>query len=64
MATMTHAHSTEMQECIDNCLRCHSAKSGFRVSPHGPDFDPEHVADKSTQSCGICHFTIPGASSP
>ena len=46
------------------CLRCHSAKSGFRVSPHGPDFDPEHVADKSTQSCAICHFSIPGSSSP
>jgi hypothetical protein len=43
------------------CLRCHSAKTGFRVSPHGPDFDPGHVADKSTQSCGICHFSIPGA---
>ena len=43
------------------CLRCHSAKSGFRVSPHGPDFDPDHVADKSTQSCAICHFDLPGA---
>lgn len=43
------------------CLRCHSAKTGFRVSPHGPDFDPDHVADKSTQSCAICHFSLPGA---
>jgi hypothetical protein len=43
------------------CLRCHSAKSGFRVSPHGPDFDPEHVASKSTQSCGICHLSLPEA---
>lgn len=46
------------------CLRCHSAKLGFRVSPHGPDFDPDHIADKSTQSCGICHFSIPGSEAP
>jgi hypothetical protein len=31
------------------------------VSPHGPDFDPEHVASKSTQSCGICHLSLPEA---
>jgi hypothetical protein len=54
-----------LESCVSchsegTCLRCHSAKTGFRVSPHGPDFDPDHVADKSTQSCGICHFSIPG----
>lgn len=46
------------------CLRCHSAKSGFRVNPHGPDFDPGHVAGKSTQSCAICHLSLPGAAEP
>lgn len=55
-----------LESCVSchseaTCLRCHSAKSGFRVSPHGPDFDPDHVADKSTQSCGICHVSLPGA---
>ena len=37
------------------CLACHSAKQGWRVNPHGPDFDPERAADRSTQSCAICH---------
>lgn len=41
------------------CLRCHSARSGWRVNPHGPDFDPGNVADKSTQACAICHFGLP-----
>lgn len=41
------------------CLRCHSAKFGFRIDPHGPGFDPNRIADRSTISCGICHFSIP-----
>jgi hypothetical protein len=49
-----------MEECAschqqDSCLRCHSAKAGWRVNPHGPDFDPDRVADRSRESCGICH---------
>jgi len=38
-----------------SCLACHSAKQGWRVNPHGPDFDPTRAADRSTQSCAICH---------
>lgn len=34
------------------------------MSPHGPDFDADPVADKSTQSCGICHLSVPGAAEP
>jgi hypothetical protein len=49
--TTCHAQST--------CLRCHSAKSGFRISPHGPGFDAGAAADRSTQACGICHFSLP-----
>ncbi len=49
--TTCHAQST--------CLRCHSAKSGFRISPHGPGFDAEAAADRSQQACGICHFSLP-----
>jgi hypothetical protein len=48
----------------DTCLRCHSAKAGLRVSPHGPDFDPDRVADRSTMSCAICHFDLPGSVEP
>ena len=40
-----------------SCLRCHSAKFGLRISPHGQDFDPKRVADRSTMSCGHCHFS-------
>lgn len=46
-----------------SCLRCHSAKEGFRVNPHGPDFDPERVREKSEMSCGLCHFGF-GLDSP
>jgi hypothetical protein len=24
MTTMTHMHSAEMQQCIDNCMQCHA----------------------------------------
>lgn len=41
-----------------SCLRCHSAKEGFRVNPHGPDFDPD--ASKAKGSCTLCHFGQPG----
>ncbi len=49
-----------MDSCVSchqqtECLACHSAKQGWRINPHGPDFDPERAADRSTQSCGICH---------
>lgn len=47
-----------------SCLRCHSARQGFRVSPHGPDFDPGAVAGKSTMSCAVCHRSLPGGTSP
>ena len=38
-----------------SCLRCHSARFGLRISPHGPGFDADRVAARSTMSCGICH---------
>lgn len=44
-----------------SCLRCHSAKAGFRINPHGPGFDPNRIADRSTISCGICHISIPSS---
>jgi len=54
METCTSCHTQ------DSCLRCHSAKAGWRVNPHGPGFDPNRIADRSTISCGVCHFSIPG----
>lgn len=47
-----------------SCLRCHSAKAGLRINPHGDDFDAARVADRSTQSCAICHFALPGGIEP
>lgn len=49
-----------MEECTTchqqtSCLRCHSARSGWRINPHGPDFDPDRIAQRSTESCSICH---------
>lgn len=38
-----------------SCLRCHSAKAGLRINPHGPGFDADRLAARSTMSCGICH---------
>lgn len=38
-----------------DCLVCHSAKTGRRVNPHGPGFDPEHLRDKSAELCLYCH---------
>ncbi|HKK08063.1 MAG TPA: cytochrome c3 family protein [Gemmatimonadota bacterium] len=53
-----------MESCVachqqSSCLRCHSAKGGFRIDPHGAGFDPDRLGDRSTISCGICHFSIP-----
>jgi len=49
-----------MEECTTchqqtSCLRCHSARAGWRINPHGPDFDAERIAKRSTESCSICH---------
>lgn len=50
-----------LESCVSchqqtECMACHSAKSGWRINPHGPDFDPSRVADRSEQACGQCHF--------
>jgi len=44
-----------------SCLRCHSAVEGFRINPHGPDFDAD--AEKAKGSCTICHGSSPGGES-
>ncbi|MFQ5746759.1 MAG: cytochrome c3 family protein [Gemmatimonadota bacterium] len=43
------------------CLRCHSARGGWQVNPHGARFDADRLADRSTIGCGLCHIDIPGS---
>ncbi len=40
-----------------DCLRCHSASAGMRVSPHGPDFPSSSIADRNKAMCTACHVT-------
>jgi c(7)-type cytochrome triheme protein len=42
-----------------DCLQCHSARSGWRINPHGPDFDAGRMGDRSLESCSVCHFGDP-----
>ncbi|MEX0892562.1 MAG: cytochrome c3 family protein [Gemmatimonadota bacterium] len=43
-----------------DCQQCHSATGGWRISPHGPDFDPTRMADRNKLTCRRCHIAIPG----
>lgn len=38
-----------------DCLRCHSAQSGMRVNPHGPDFNASNIGDLNQAMCRLCH---------
>jgi len=38
-----------------DCLRCHSARTGWSINPHGPDFDPGALRDASLVMCSVCH---------
>ena len=42
-----------------DCLRCHSAKTGWRINPHGNDFDADRLGDRSLLMCSRCHFSDP-----
>jgi predicted CXXCH cytochrome family protein len=51
----------DLESCVSchqqtECMACHSAKAGWRINPHGPDFDADRAADRSRQSCSYCHF--------
>jgi predicted CXXCH cytochrome family protein len=63
---LTHGQAARqgMESCAachqqTDCLRCHSARSGWRIDPHGPDFDPDRLGDRSLESCAVCHFADP-----
>ena len=38
-----------------DCAQCHSAVGGWRVSPHGPGFDPGPAREANPYSCARCH---------
>ena len=40
-----------------DCLACHSAVGGRRLSPHGPGFDADRLRRKSPEMCTACHGT-------
>jgi hypothetical protein len=41
----------------DDCLACHSAKSGRNINPHGPNFDADQLRSKNKGFCLLCHFS-------
>jgi hypothetical protein len=41
------------------CMQCHSALGAFKVSPHGPDFDPRRAQKRNAAICLVCHLTDP-----
>ena len=44
-----------------DCLQCHSELGSFKVSPHGPDFDPERAHERNPAICLACHVDDPVA---
>ncbi|HSL69067.1 MAG TPA: cytochrome c3 family protein [Longimicrobiales bacterium] len=46
----------------NNCLRCHSTKGGWGVSPHGPNFNAARERAKNPITCSRCHFGPPPGS--
>jgi hypothetical protein len=41
----------------EDCLACHSAKSGRNVNPHGPSFEADRLRSKNRGFCLLCHFS-------
>ena len=49
-----------LESCVSchaerDCLTCHSAQQGRRLSPHGPGFDADRMRRKNSQTCTVCH---------
>ncbi|MCJ7630512.1 MAG: hypothetical protein MUO50_19230 [Longimicrobiales bacterium] len=54
----------DLESCVtchqqNDCMRCHSATSGLRMNPHGPDFDASSMGSRNKAMCALCH--LPGA---
>ena len=44
-----------------DCLQCHSARSGWRINPHGKDFEADRLGDRALFMCSACHAEpLPG----
>lgn len=43
----------------NDCAQCHSARGGWRVNPHGPDFDARRMREQAPLTCLRCHFGDP-----
>lgn len=40
----------------DECLRCHSAKTGARINPHPQSFKGNNYKNRSDRTCVKCHY--------
>jgi len=50
----------DLESCVschqqNDCLRCHSASTGLRMNPHGPDFDASSMSSRNKAMCALCH---------
>ncbi len=61
---LSHAQAArqDLESCSSchqqaDCLRCHSATTGMKVSPHGPDFPSSSLSDRNKAMCRACHIT-------
>ena len=59
---LAHAQAArqDLESCVSchqqsDCLRCHSASIGMRVSPHGPGLNASGLADRNLAMCRVCH---------
>jgi hypothetical protein len=43
----------------NECMQCHSVFGAFKVSPHGPDFDPARAQQRNAAICLVCHLSDP-----
>ena len=49
-----------LESCVSchrqrECMQCHSTTGGFRVNPHGDDFDADLMREKAGRTCFACH---------
>jgi len=50
----------DLESCVSchqqsDCMRCHSASSGLRINPHGPDFQGSSISERNQAMCKLCH---------
>jgi predicted CXXCH cytochrome family protein len=50
----------DLESCVSchqqtDCMRCHSARTGLNVNPHGPGFDASSLISLNKATCDLCH---------